>query len=80
MLCASHLVPPPFDGDVCSLIPFQLILESQKGIEGLASCGAGMQSCPLISKLADSPETTCCVFGPFYVHGEYTYKVSDFFP
>lgn len=48
-------------------------------MEGLASCGAGMQSYSLIFKLADSPETTRCVFGPFYVSGEYTYKVSDFF-
>lgn len=48
-------------------------------MEGLASCGAGMQSYSLIFKLADSPETTRCVFGPFSVSGEYTYKVYDFF-
>jgi len=48
-------------------------------MEGLASCGAGMQSYSINSKLADSPEATRCIFGPFYVSGEYTYQFSDFF-
>lgn len=53
-------------------LPFLVDTESQNEMEGLAPCGAGMQSYSLISKLVDSRETTCCVFGSFYVSGECT--------